>query len=708
MDRLRPHRPGGRPRCRQRGMVVAAVMLILILTVVFALTQMLNVSGSNVVDGQRQADSTAAFFLAESGLERGQAAYFTALVNGGTVTNAACTGIASTFNLGRGSVATTGVSNPPTCSGLACLDCTVTSTGTVGFARRTVTRGVDLNTQQGTFCNGPVTHNCSNSPSVTWKLNLANASGYDGVGMFNLAYVGKGNNVATCAIASNCRLQFDFGSPSNGQNSAGIMGNSVNIPAGQSYPIYQVMDNGDRSLVEVGVIFKGVAGAPTLTGRPVVGGASYWHTNSSGNGTIGSSVMTGKTNDGTWTNPATDTCTTATSANSQGCTNWCWGGDTLVFSYAAKVPDVNARLSLVTFGYGDTQSIDMTAVAKYPVTTANGQASDIESEIWYARNPNLLDPALSPPQAAVSPFALNASSYKGRGTGLMGARWTSGNSDSVDTRIVGSVFTVGSAYSPAAGQVIRTGDTISYSGGGGSPTCTANSLCGTITSQVTPLTAGEASGGRGRYNLSGAIAVGSANGRVWTVSSNSLVVSTCTICNIAVNDPVSGAGTGRTITSIAGTTGGTGTYTTAASPAATAYLAPGSAIRIGTPGSTVYLPAASNEPALTSPPMRIAVRSGGGVLAANTSVSSVVSAINASTKSFSLSTAPTTPIDDDTLCAGTCALFVPNGQTDFRIQQLSTVNEWAGAFTCLRGADLPAEPVTRSSGTIKRWTEVVY
>ena len=486
------------------------------------------------------------------------------------------------------------------------------------------------------------------------------------------------------------------------------MGNSVNIAAGATYPIYQTMDNANRSLVEVGAIFKGTALAPTLTGRAVVGGASYWNTNS----TSGSSTTTtGFVNDGNWTDPATDTCSTALSANSQACTNWCYNGDTVVFSYGAKVPDINARLASVTFGFGHAQSIAMTAVAKYPVTTSGGQASDIEAEIWYARNPNLVDP-VNTAQAAASPLAVNASSYKGRGTGFMGVRWTSG-SGSEGTAVSGSLLTVGTSYSAVAGQQIRAGDTISYSAGGGSaPPCAENAICGTITTQVTPLIAGEVTGGRGRYNLTGALAVPTANNRVWTISSNTLTVTACTTCFAANGDAVNGLGTGRTVTSqttpIAGeTAGGIGRYVTAASPAATAYLAPGGAVRIGTLGTTVYLPTASNQPALTTPPTRIAVRSGAGVLPTNTTAASAITTINAATKSFTLSATPTTAIDNDTLCAGTCALFVPNGQTTFQIQQVSTVAEWGGAFTCLRGADIPAEPVTRSSGTLKRWTELI-
>src|SRR5678816_2687963 len=101
---------------RQRGMVTVVVMLFLIATVVFALSQMLNVSSGNVIDGQRQGDSTAAFFLAESGLEKMQATINTALA--GNFSNATCTGIAASYSLGRGTVSVTGVSAPPTCDNI--------------------------------------------------------------------------------------------------------------------------------------------------------------------------------------------------------------------------------------------------------------------------------------------------------------------------------------------------------------------------------------------------------------------------------------------------------------------------------------------------------------------------------------------------------------------------------------------------------------
>ena len=89
-------------------MVTIVAMLFLIATVVFVLAQMLNVSSDNVIDGQRQGDSTAAFFLAESGLDQAKSVADAGL-SAGTFSNATCTGIATTYNLGRGSVGLNGL-----------------------------------------------------------------------------------------------------------------------------------------------------------------------------------------------------------------------------------------------------------------------------------------------------------------------------------------------------------------------------------------------------------------------------------------------------------------------------------------------------------------------------------------------------------------------------------------------------------------------
>jgi hypothetical protein len=690
-----------RPTC-QRGMVTLVIMLFLIATVVFALSQMLDVSSGNVIDGQRQGDTTAAFFLAESGLEKAQASVNAALA--GNFSNASCTGIATNYSLGRGSVSVTAVSEPATCDnsgGTPCSSCTVTSTGRVGFSNRTVTQNMALSVTNGVTCNGA--NGCSNSPTVTWRLNLKNTAAVAGIGVFNLTYVRQGNNQATCAAGSNCRLQLDLSSPSNGVNAVGLMGNSVLIPASTSYPIYQTMRVDRDNLAEVGAFFLGTT-APVLTGPTAnPGAASYWDDNKNDVApTVGpSGSTTGGTNDGTATTGGT--CS-APSAHSQACTSWCYGGDTLVYSFAASVTLLTDQLSSVTFG--TSPGVQMTRVAKYPTTAVTRAPTNVDAEIWYARNPNF---------TGASPLAVNASSYKGRGTGAVGASWTSNGSDT--TAISGTTLTVGNSFAgyPTT-RFISVGDTISNAGGSGSPTCTTN--CGTITAQLTSTEPGGMAtgrGGRGTYQISGTQTVAAQNNRVWTISSTVLRVTACTICYFADTDALSGLIGGRTISSqasasnvygLAETTGGIGRY--AISGTAT-YVASGSNLYAGTPGTTLYLPSSSSQPSVTNPAMLITVKSGTGVLAPGTTVTAV-SAPNAATTAFTASAAPTTALDGASLCAGTCAFFVPGATatTPFTLGGVtSNFNEWASGFTCLKGVDITPQVVTGSRPDYGRWTEVI-
>jgi hypothetical protein len=716
----------GRP-ARQRGMVTAVVVLFLISTVVFALSQMLNISGNNVIDGQRQGDSTAAFFLAESGLDKAQAKLAARLV--GTVNQDSCLGVpvaaSSPYALGRGSVSLAASSPTSTCSGSACTQCTLTAVGRVGVSTRTVERQVALTTVNGTFCNGA--NGCSNTPTVTWQLNLQNTSGVAGIGIFTLSYDGQGNNRATCAAGSNCRLQLDLSSPSAGQNSVGQMGNAVLIPAGATYPIYQTMTQGGNSLAEVGTFFLGTT-APVLTGpytivsailTPDLGGASYWEgrNNQTATKTVGNNNgatnTSGGTNDGTLTAPVSGTCS-APSANNQTCTSWCYAGDTLVYSFAGNTTLVTDALSSVSFGT-NANNVAMTRVSKYPNPLVIGSPSNVDAEIWYARNPNLSAASGSP-----SPLAVNASSYKGRGSGSIGARWTSNAADT--TAISGTTLTVGASFGTAyPNQIISVGDTVSNAGGTGSPTCTAN--CGTIVSQLTSTETGGMTtgrGGRGTYQVSGTQTVAAVNNRQWTINSNVLHVTACTMCNLATGDALTGLVSGRTISSQSAvsptyapteTLGGVGRYVI--SGAAT-WVTLGTNLYAGTPGPTLYLPSTSIATPVWSPTanaltMMLAVKSGTGAFASGTTVSAASTAPNAATTAFTLSATPTTPLDLATICAGTCAFFVPNGITAFSLGGITAnFNGWASGFTCLKGVNLTPQVVTSSSSASNRWTEVVY
>ncbi len=694
-------------RPRQRGMVTVVVMLFLIATVIFALSQMLNVSSGNVIDGQRQGNSTAAFYLAESGLERAQASLSDAY--GTSINNTSCTGVAATYNLGLGTVALTGVSTPPTCDndgGTPCTACTVTATGQVGISTRTLTRDLALTITNGTTCNGAYT-SCGNNP-VTWRLRLKNAEAVAGIGIFNLTYIKHGNNAATCAAGSNCELQLALSSPSSGVNSTGLQGNAVLIPAGGTYPIYQIMNKSDKNLAEVGTFFRGTT-APALTGPTAnPGAASYWDDDKNGVAkTVGQSgSSTGGTNDGTATSGGT--CR-APNLAAQNCTSWCHGGDTLVFSFAGNVTALTDELSSVTFGTNASvgQNFPMTRIAKYPTALVGGAPKNVDAEIWYARNPNFTP--------ASTPLAVNASSYKGRGNGAIGASWTSNNSDT--TAVSGTTLTVGNSFTDYPNQLISAGDTVFWSAGGGTPACPSGTSCGTVGAQVTPLLAGEQTGGRGRYTLTGALAVGSANNRVWTIKSNFLRVSACTICFFANGDALSGLVSGRSINNIQSslnngfglteTAGGIGRYPI---DGTATFVASGATLRAGTPNATLYLPSGSSQPTVTTPAMRVIVKSGTGVVAPNTTVTAVNSAPTGatSTTAFTVSTAPTTALDGASLCAGTCALFVPSTTTTFALGGITAnFNEWASGFTCLKGVDLMPQVVTTTSPANARWIEVV-
>lgn len=684
---------------RQHGMVTVVVMLFLIATIIFSLAQMLDISSGNVIDGQRQGDSSATLFLAESGIEKAQASLAAALTAGG-YNQAGCTGLASSYSLGRGTVATTAVSTPPTCTldgATPCTMCTVTSVARVGLSQRTVTQDLTFNTANGVLCNAAIS-NCQNTPTPTWQLNLKNTSALAGIGLFNLTYDTQGNTNASCAAASHCSLQVNDNSPSNGAGSTGLMVNAVLIPANTNYPIYQTLSK-NKSAAEVGTFFLGTT-APSLTGPAGAGGAAFWSSAT----TVGKNTSTGSTNDGTATSGGT--CAEP-SASAQNCTSWCYGGDTLAFSFAGKVNLLTDQLSGVTFGTnaGTGQNIAMTRIAKYPGPGILGAPATLDAEIWYARNPNF---------SGASSVAANASSYKGRGTGSIGASWQSNNSDT--TGISGTTLTVGGSFGGYPNQIISVGDVLSSSngGGGGDVDCTGG--CATVVAQLTSTESGGMTtgrGGKGTYQVSKSQTLAPRNNRAWTISSTVLHVTACTICDIEAGDALSGLIAGRTITGQAAAsnaygnlievTGGVGRYTI--SGAAT-VVAPNT-LRTGTPGTTLYLPSTSSQPVVTAPPMRITVKSGTGVIPPGTTVTAV-SAPNAVTTAFTVSASPTTPLDLANVCGGTCAFFVPGANTNFSLLGMTAnFDEWAGGFVCIKGVDIEPQVVTRPISVSRQWTEPV-
>jgi hypothetical protein len=699
-------------------MVTTVVVLFLIATVIFALSLMVSQSGNAVIDGRRQNDSTAAFFAAESGLETAEASV-TAAAKAGGYTNTSCTGLAGTTTNSWGTVTVSAVSTPATCDSngaTPCTSCSVTSTGQVRQATRSLTLDMPLTVKNGVTCNGAIS-NCGNTPTVTWQLKLKNSAGVAGVGVFNLTYISQGNNTPTCAAGSNCRLELNVNSPSNGQNSTGLMGNAVLIPAGSTYPIYQTMSKPGQNLAEVGVFFYGST-APSLTGQDTnPGSAAFWDNNkNSSTNTVGASgATTGHTNDGTF-HAGGDSCN-APGSNSQGnnCQTWCYAGDTLVYLFAGNVTTLSDQLSGVTFGSG-AQSMAMTRITKYPTTADPGAPVNVDAEIWYAGNANFV---------GASPIATQVSSYKGRSTtgstsASIGAQWSSATGDSTQSSISGTTLTVGSGYTVYPNQIISVGDSVvenpSGGSGGTTQTCTSPTSCGTIVAQLTSSESGGALGGRGTYQISLSQTVSGNRTRTWTISSNVLRVHGCTICAFGNGDALSGAISGLTINGVQLTvsnsygrteaSGGIGRYPI--SGTATYLAATSSVLYAGTPGGTLYINAASPQPpAAGQLPMMIKLTSGTGALVAGTKVTAS-SAPNAATTAMTVSATPTTPLDLASVCGGTCALFVTNSNTPFALSGVTAnFNEWASGFMCLKGVDVAPQIVTSSSVTSSRWTEVV-
>ena len=728
-------------RSRQQGIVAVMAIIFLISAVIFALSQTLNITGSNSIDNKQQMDSEAAFFLAESGLERGTYV----LKTSGTFTDSLCTGISGPYTLGRGSFTLSGTSTPATCDSggaIACTSCLIKSVGTVNTASvntasRTLTTSVNLQSANGKACNEATAGagNCANP-----VMNLKNNNTYTSVAVFNLAYDRQGQSIFGACTGTGCALQWLV----RAKQTSADMGNSVTIAAASSYPITTTLQSTNYSYV--GALFPGSSSL-----GPAILGAYWDQPTAGGSGTVGkpNTPSGGTTNNGVTNYTVSSTTTAPVDANNttQSSTKWCYGGDTLIFGFGGTGTSTSDTISNLVFNTAGTpaQNVPMTQVAKYPI---NGSADvpatqDIFAQILYARNPNLSDKADVTAGSFVvnegyviktvgttnftligaasntvntafiatgvgsgtgtatplNPFAYNASSYKGNGTGAIGATFTA--SRSVTTLTVTAI----SGY-PA--QIISpttagyAGDTLGGSG----------VTAGTITVQQTSTEPGNALGGRGTYTTS---STQTRLSQTMTASSSILNVSQCTICFFASGDAISGLVANKTISSqlalrTGESTGGIGRYvlSSGGNPALPTIVASANTLRAGTPGATIYLPSTGSIPTVAN--TRVAIVSGTGVFAANTTATAAVVA-NAATNSFTVSPTPTTALNVATICGGTCAFFdAPSNAASTTAFTFSPTNAdyWSSAFMCLKGVDItPPTPVTNPSAAISSWSEVV-
>jgi hypothetical protein len=195
-------------------------------------------------------------------------------------------------------------------------------------------------------------------------------------------------------------------------------------------------------------------------------------------------------------------------------------------------------------------------------------------------------------------------------------------------------------------------------------------------------------------------------------------VSACTFCDFENGDTLSGGSFSGNInapqlTLQAGeAAGGNGRYPISLAPTT---VTP-SNVLARTPSNTIYVPSASPIPSVTTPATIITVYSGAatGQFAQQTTVTAVNSPppTYGGLKSFNVSAAPTTPLNNATICGGTCAFFDnPSSTTQtttFSVSGSAGLGQWAAGFACLKGVDASKIfPLTNTTTKAGAWTEVI-
>lgn len=693
---------------RQRGIVAVMAVIFLITAVVFVLTQALNITGTTSIDNKQQIDSTAALFLAESGLEKAQAIITTASKNTYSKDQCCIAGVGScsatgSFPSGNQTVGNghfnyvSATPTPATCDGLTtpCTACAVTVSGTMGTASRQITRTFGIIPGNAPpFCNTANTVDCSNQTATTWSLSLSKyASLPAGMGVFNLAvdltagssgcYTGTGGCLSPASSTKQWELPF----------SSSVLGLGTTVAqASTDTTVFQRL-SASRDVSLTGALFPASGSAPAVVGR-------YFN-----NGTVGSSTVGGGS--GTAENNLKGQITNGGSTGA-----WCdgtSGGDTLVFGYSAH--STTARSDQLVAGEVllDTRAgltgIPLTRISKSPINTDSTAGDKVYSEIWYKKNAPFSHGFYLTGIINNNPVTFNIQPTNNTNYGQL-------RSDVVGTIGKGDLIDPGTCNSGA----IPTGARIT---GFGSTTSCSDSAQ-TITNAA-----------KNYYVCwSGTPATNSANCKGYAYGSNgyNLQVKTVVGGSISIGYKLAGD-------QVTDNTAITSTYT----PIQTGYISAWN-LSVGSPAwslkytnastgvstdqpmvvngatvnnSTVTLPAVHNV--LTDGTI-IAVRTLTGMGSSlNGRLQTNTTATNQTSTTLQLSQAAVTNSvpNGAILCGGTCAFFDhANNNTEFRIAGTKlpgNTDRWAAGFTCLNNAGVPS-PLSGGSATLVKpglWQEVI-
>lgn len=753
-------------RFRQRGIVSIVAAIILIAVVILVLSQTHDILGNTSNTNQTQRDSVAAFFLAESGIERAQAVISSA-ATAGTLSNTTCstTGIGSgPFLVGGGEFQYTFFESSPTggCGGAnqpACSACTVEVRGRFDTSARVIRTTISTTPSEGLA-------GCGSEFTIPMPVSAPR----NGVVFSHVAYrakpsdsgcsVGSFNNNARVGSCVNNGGSCDVTGTGDfwdlqgtGDNSISSFGVSASAPATGDYTITTRLEKGGGTRGGNPSVVRDYAQAAVLFYPPVSSPqSSVEFMGSYGTGF----TMAGNNNSpppGKLPNDWTCQPQSATTSNKM---FRAAASDALVFGFSGWNANAGeTSLSAVTLGIQPMRRL----------TSINGtQAEPVYSQIWMSYNPGYYP-------SSVSPQLDNTQTVTGA---TNGADFTGATGAVVTGSITGTTLDV----TGVTGGLLREGDILTGTGVTTTPPTTVGTLGGAFTG----------TGGVGTYPVNQSQSVSSTT---LTASSNVLRVTAVSYGVLMAGDTVSSgiSGTPPTLTFAAFATpgavgsGGTGEYKLDINvpPVTSATSMQIPRTRIGVPNS-VTIPAVGTAVAVSSGTGAFtstvftgsitddqltatltggaqlcpgdALFSGGfkeplpsileqGIKSNTTVISPAVCSttgpftlsrpvdvdvpINTtivaraavtgvlSATSFTVSRQPTTRLSGAAVvCGGVCAMFydaagtLPNPRIGFTLVGFASANDWSSGFACLKGID-SANIQTLGKKVAKRslWTEVV-
>ena len=744
-----------RSRLRQRGVAALVAVLLLVTAVIFVLTQTLGMSGAAGSDNLQQLNSTAALFLAESGIESAQASLRSAAL-AGTINNSSCTGLSAlpAVNLGRGTfLYSAEISTPTLCGGAnpACTSCALTVRGDVGTSSRSILTQMSANRSDGVEGYGH-------------QFTLSLETSVDNMFAFTHLAYNPQTNWGGDAVAGFCQNNGP-GSLTTCTESWKIAGTYYNNTASQgvfaavaSAGMYSITEElktfdlppvyTDRNYVQTGVTF-----------RPLTGVSSVTHVGSfaSSPNNICVASATPRTQPITYyVGEGTNTyCSRYEYQTAQLSANWTCNansGTTVDWTNAA-----NADTLIVGFGgkpYYDggtrrtnqLSALSLNGQAMYRQLTMSGtQGDNMYSQIWFAYNPGYYATTASASNLAV------VASF----TGTMGATFI-GHTTNGGARLVldsslasDELFTLGDSIRNTAGTTsygalgtLRSGTARQagaiYNVTGGSnpllPNNTSLRSYGTILRlSIAPSggamalndTITNAAGGTS-YGVLSSVLTGTLNaaGSTYQLTGGapqqvSAAANNMRATRVSTTITLSGATTLPVVGTALGVVAGTGQFlpdsvtaaisgtTLSVSAASGTNLSVGDALfgarLLANTRITARLTGAGGTGTYSVTPSQTAAS---GLVTARAAVLTVSSA-----NSFTISRLPTTTLNLARLCGGLCPFLLSDGvhtvgQVD--LTNIQDYDDWSAGFACLRGVD-PAS--IENLGTIlsKRsgWSEVV-